>query len=349
MRLFRFLLCLFAATLFGQNVDTGSGHRQFDNTCSVCHGGDGMGGELGPAIVRRLQKLDDQQIKTVIHHGLPDRGMPAFPNLTEQELNNLVRFLRTLKFVRAPLLVRGVQTDSGAEIEGTVLNQSSEDLELQSKDGRIHLLRTAGGRFREVTSQTDWATYNGDVSGNRYSKLSQITPANVSQLATAWTYTLPDVSFLESTPLVVKGILYVTSANECYALDAGNGRHLWHFKRPRTKGVIGDASPGINRGVAWAGNRLFMVTDNAHLLALNRFTGDVEWETVMADWKQNYDSTSAPLIVGDYVISGTAGGEEGARGFVAAFDQATGKEVWRFWTVPKPGEPGSETWKGNAI
>ena len=92
-----------------------------------------------------------------------------------------------------------------------------------------------------------------------------------------------------------------------------------------------------------------MATDNAHLLSLNRFTGEVEWETELADWQQNYDTTSAPLIAGDLVISGTAGGEGGARGFLAAFDQATGKEVWRFWTVPAPGEPGSDTWKGNAI
>jgi len=92
-----------------------------------------------------------------------------------------------------------------------------------------------------------------------------------------------------------------------------------------------------------------MTTDNAHLLSLNRFNGEVEWESVLADWHQNYDTTSAPLVAGDLVISGTAGGEGGARGFLAAFDQATGKEVWRFWTVPAPGEPGSETWKGKAI
>jgi alcohol dehydrogenase (cytochrome c) len=92
-----------------------------------------------------------------------------------------------------------------------------------------------------------------------------------------------------------------------------------------------------------------MATDNAHLLSLNRLTGDVEWESVLADWQQNYDTTSAPLVAGDLVISGTAGGEGGARGFLAAFDKATGKEVWRFWTVPAPGEPGSETWKGKAI
>ena len=91
---------------------------------------------------------------------------------------------------------------------------------------------------------------------------------------------------------------------------------------------------------------MFQVTDNAHLIALNRFNGELLWETEMADWHQNYNGTSAPLVVGNLVISGLAGGDEGARGFVGAYDQTTGKEVWRFWTVPKPGEPGSETWKG---
>ncbi len=89
-----------------------------------------------------------------------------------------------------------------------------------------------------------------------------------------------------------------------------------------------------------------MLTDNAHLIALNRFTGDLMWETEMADSHLNYNGTSAPLTVGNLVISGTAGGDEGVRGFVAAYDQASGKQVWRFWTVPQPGEPGSETWKG---
>jgi len=101
-----------------------------------------------------------------------------------------------------------------------------------------------------------------------------------------------------------------------------------------------------NRGVALAGDRVFLAMDNAHLVALHRFTGQVVWDTELADWRQNYSSSSAPLTAGDLVIGGVTGGEAGANGFVAALDQATGKEVWRFWTVPKPGTKGSETWDG---
>ena len=166
-------------------------------------------------------------------------------------------------------------------------------------------------------------------------------------------FPLAGVTTIENTPVVVEGVMYVSSANECWALDAGSGKMIWHFQRPRTKGLAGNAAGGINRGVA-AGtgenaDRIFMLTDNAHIIALNRQSGELVWETEMADFHQNYNGTSAPLTVGNLVISGTAGGDEGARGFVAAFDQATGKEVWRFWTVPKPGEPLSETWKGNSL
>ena len=149
---------------------------------------------------------------------------------------------------------------------------------------------------------------------------------------------------LQVTPLVVNGVMYVTLANECYALDAGDGRQIWHYKRSLTKGQTGIAATGVNRGAAALGDRIFMSTDNGHLIALNRFTGALMWETAMVPANSNYNSTSAPLVVDNMVVSGIAGGDDGARGFVAAFDPATGKEVWRFWTVPAPGEPGSETW-----
>jgi alcohol dehydrogenase (cytochrome c) len=238
----------------------------------------------------------------------------------------------------------------GQRLSGLVLNESPLDLQLRTDDGRVHLLRPVGGKYRESTLQADWTTYNGDIKGNRYSQLQQITPQNVHKLAPKWIFTLDGATSRgQTTPIVVEGIMYVTSGNECWALDAGAGREIWHFQRPRTKGLVGNAAQGMNRGVAWGGDRVFMVTDNAHLLALNRFTGELLWETEMADWRQNYNATSAPLYVDNLVITGTAGGEQGARGFVAAFDSKEGKEVWRFWTVPRPGEPGSETWAGKAI
>ena len=322
------------------------GRRQYDNNCSVCHGGNGAGGELAPSILQRLPGLNDTELEDLLKKGIPDRGMPAFA-FGNQDMTELIGFLRTLRTERrapSPERKNVVLTD-GSTLEGVVLGESAVDLSLQTDDKQIHLLRVvAGDRYRPVTSQTDWQTYNGNVSGNRITSISQINPSNVKNVDLRWVFTLSGVSRLETTPVVVEGIMYVTSGNECYALDAGNGRELWHFQRPRTRGLVGNAAGGFNRGVARVGDRLFMVTDNAHLLALNRFTGAILWETEMADWRQNYNATSAPLIVGDLVVSGTAGGEQGVRGFLSAFDQATGKEVWRHWTVPAPGEPGSETW-----
>jgi alcohol dehydrogenase (cytochrome c) len=325
------------------------GRTQFDGHCAVCHGKRGNGGELGPAIVTRLANYNDRELGTLIHTGLPNSGMPA-NNLTDQETRSLISFLRSLKTSDDVVPERAkVALGGGRTLEGLVFNQSSQEMQLLTDDLRIHLLRKDDGDYREVTSQADWPTYHGQLSGNRYSELDQISKSNVARLTPNWIFSLVNTAPLEGTPIVVNGVMYMTSANECYALDAGSGRQIWHYQRPRTRNLVGNAAGGINRGAAVAGDYLFMVTDNAHIIALNRSTGRLLWETEMADWHLNYNATSAPLAVGSLVISGTSGGDEGARGFVAAFDQATGKEVWRFWTVPKPGEPGSETWKGDDI
>ena len=195
----------------------------------------------------------------------------------------------------------------------------------------------------------DWPTYHGQLGGNRHSLLSQITPKNINSLAPRWIFNGPGGRSLEVTPVVVDGAMYVTAVNTVYALDAATGRLIWTYSRPRTKGLVGDASSGINRGVAVLGNRVFIVTDNAHLLALHRLTGALLWDVEMADSLDQYGATSAPLVVRDLVISGVSGGDEGIRGFVSAYKAATGERVWRFWTVPAPGDPAAKTWRGKAM
>jgi alcohol dehydrogenase (cytochrome c) len=344
------LFCaLFPASIaLAQNPD--SGRQIFVSRCAGCHGSDGNGGELGPAIAARVPSRTDEDVRSVIKQGLSAAGMPAFSSLTDAETGELIRYLRTLRprTGSGPVRTRITLIDGGI-VEGLLLNHSALDLQLLGDDRKIHLFRKSGERYRAVTSQADWLSYNGQTSGSRYSPLAQITTSNVAHTVPKWIFSLPNTSRLQATPVVVNGVMYVTSANECYALDAGAGREIWHYQRPRTKGLVGNAAGGINRGVAVAGDRVFMVTDHAHLISLNRFTGALLWETEMADWRQNYNATGAPLAVGTLVVTGTSGGDEGVRGFVAAFDQTTGKEVWRFWTAPRPGEPRAETWQGKGI
>lgn len=336
-----------ALTALGAQT-TNPGRQQYERLCARCHGADGGGGEHGPAVVDRLASRTDAQLATLIRDGLPTRGMPP-SGIRVSQMGPLLAFLKTLRPEQPRRERLTIETTGGTTLTGAVLNRSARDLQLLDDEKRIHLLRPDGDRYRSVTSQSDWLTYHGLPGGNRFSALKQIDATNVERLAPAWIFPIAGSSRLQVTPVVVDGIMYVTNANECFALDAGTGRRLWHFHRPRTKGLAGDAAVGINRGVAVAAGRVFLVTDHAHLLALDRFTGELLWDTRMADWRENYGATSAPLAVGNLVISGTSGGDEGIRGFVAAFDQQTGTEVWRFWTVPKRGEPGSETWKGSAI
>jgi alcohol dehydrogenase (cytochrome c) len=334
-----------APVAFAQNVDPG--RREFESRCARCHGGDANGGEMGPSIATRLPTFDDKQLAQLILDGIPSKGMP--PNVVaDADMATLLKFLRGIER-RAddlPAVRMSVQTTDGRRLDGRVVGEGFDDLQLRTDDNRVHLLRRAGDRVRPVTSDHDWPTYNGDPGGNRYTTLTQIDKSNVARLAPRWVFSIPSAGQLQVTPVVVDGIMYVTAPNECYALDAGSGRQIWHFKRARTPGVAGGWA---NRGVSVAGDRVFLMTDHAHIIALNRFSGEMLWDTPLEDWRKNYAASSAPLPAGNLVITGVAGGEHGANGFVSALDQETGKEVWRFWTVPKPGEPGSETWKGKDI
>jgi alcohol dehydrogenase (cytochrome c) len=325
-----------------------AGRKVFETFCARCHGADGRGGDMGPPIASRLPALSDAAVMQLVHNGRIEKGMPPTP-MTLGQRRSLVVFLRTLEEDEDVVPPRRLEIEltDGTRLSGEVINEGFADQQLRTDDGRLHLLRREGARFREVTSVADWPTYNGETGGNRFTTLTQIDAASVGRLAPRWMFQLPEAGLLQTTPIVAGGIMYVTAPNECVALDAGTGRQVWRFKRPRTPGVVGGGS--ANRGAAVAGDRLFMVTDHAHLIALNRFTGEVLWDSEMGDFRKNYAASSAPLPAGDLVVSGVSGGEHGANGFVVAFDQATGREVWRFHTVPRPGEPGSETWGGKDI
>jgi alcohol dehydrogenase (cytochrome c) len=273
------LAALFVGTLALAQTDPG--RHEYETRCSRCHGADATGGEGGPNIQPQIAARSATELAAFLRVGRPTAGMPAF-DLPADEMTNLVAHLRTLapmSRTAPPTVVRKkIETTTGETLEGQVLNQGPLDLQLRTDDKQIRLLRKTGDRYRPVTSQTDWPTYNGDPSGNRYTKLSEINKDNVARLAPRWIFPMPNVSQIENTPVVVEGIMYVSSANECFALDAGSGRVIWHYQRARTKGVAGNAAIGFNRGVAWSGDRIFMLTDNAHLIALSRFNGELLWE-----------------------------------------------------------------------
>jgi alcohol dehydrogenase (cytochrome c) len=194
---------------------------------------------------------------------------------------------------------------------------------------------------------SNWLSYHGDYSGQRYTGLSQINTKNVDRLSAQWVFHSPNSNSLEGTPLVVNGVMYMTSANDAFALDARTGRSIWRYSRPVTEGLVDDASSHHNRGVGVWHSRVYMQTDNAHLLCLDARSGNLLWDVAYAQGNKNYGATSAPLVVRDKVLVGTSGGDDGVRGFIAAFDTTTGKEVWRFWTIPGPGEFGSSSWPGD--
>jgi putative heme-binding domain-containing protein len=274
----------------------------------------------------QFQSLQEEQISSIEDE--KESSMPPVRG-TPEELQNLIAYLGHLTGVKA----------------GTPIAGSSDD---------------RGIKFSELVDPKPgtWLTYNGNLTGNRYSELTEINTSNVSQLKLKWTFSiplwaqlLPDTPYyvenmkyfgLEVTPLVADGVMYLTGPHQAFAVDALTGRQLWHYSRPRTPGLVSDASLGTNRGAALLGDKIFMVTDNAHLIALNRTTGALVWEAIMPDEVQHYGSTVAPLVVKDMVIAGVSGGDWGIRGFLAAYKASTGERVWRFWTIPGKGDPGYE-------
>ena len=197
-------------------------------------------------------------------------------------------------------------------------------------------------------TSANWTSYNGDYTGRRYSSLHDINVANVAKLRAAWVFHPGNSKNLEATPVVINGVMYVTSANDVFALDARTGRIVWHYQRPISSGLLDDAAVHKNRGVAVWQHFVYSETDDAHLLCLDARSGGLRWDVEYAEKSKHYGATSAPLVVKGAVIVGTSGGDSGVRGFLAAYDAMTGKLRWKFWTIPGPGEFGSSSWPGDA-
>jgi PQQ-dependent dehydrogenase (methanol/ethanol family) len=340
--------------------------------CAQCHTAQGHGGSNGPDLSNIGQQATLAELDQSLQQ--PDARIAAGYGI-----------------VNVTLL-------DGSRLRGFARSQGAHDLQLQTLDGRLHLLLDReysqvvpekrslmpafGGtpeQYRdlvaflsrlggvtigpntaareEVAPQSidqilhpkpgDWPTYSGNVDGNRYSDLTGINVRNVGDLRPAWIHSLPYFG-LETTPLVIDGVMYVTGPNQVQALDGRTGREIWNYSRPRAAAgsIPGDAEKGANRGAAVLGDRIFFITDNAHLICLQRLTGALLWEVALGT--SRYGGTSPPLIAGNLVIAGVSGGDEAIRGMLAAYDASTGKQAWRFWTVPRAGEPGFESWKGDA-
>ena len=328
-------------------------------------------------------------LRDLIRTGIPGTGMPAFSLTDAElnSLVSFVETLRARVAKPAagapgagrgsappPLRAVSVTMKDGRRIGGVARYETLFDIGVQGDDGRFHSIAKStaaevrfdanpptdvtppartGVAFADIRTPRpgEWPSYNGLLSGNRHSALNQITTANVAGLTPKWTFHIPGQGqrSLQVTPVVIDGLMYVTAANEVWALDARTGREVWHYGRPRTPGLVDDPAAGLNRGVAVLGDRVFLQTDNARLIALHRLTGQLLWDVEMADSREHYGATGAPLAVNDLVIAGVSGGDAGVRGFLDAYRPSTGERAWRFWTVPAPGEPGSETWGGKAI
>ena len=208
-------------------------------------------------------------------------------------------------------------------------------------DGQVTSQRLVGA----AQEAQNWLMYSGNYASTRYSLLDQITPANVKDLKLRWAYQSPVAGNWQSTPLVVDGVMYLTQRpNDVVALDAATGRAFWLYRyTPAPDRIV--CCGANNRGLAILGDTLFMGTLDARLIAIDTKSGRPIWNTEVANTKSGYSLTLAPLVVKDNVIVGVGGGEYGIRGFVAAYDVKTGKEAWRFYTIPGPGEPGHETWE----
>ncbi len=369
-----------------------AGEQIYQKQCQTCHTVGGRGGANGPDLSAAGRELTIREMEQTLANPSSRKGQrsgascPSWAFCPDDPWAVVTARLRDGGSLRGFARSRGqhdlqLQTLDGKMVSLTAAEYTTLDFEktslmpafagtAQERQDLIAYLSTLGGvsvgpvrgsvapvtaaemmRVQQPTAG-EWPGYHGLPSGNRHSDLKQIDTGNAARLQPAWSYSLPHLG-LQTTPLVMDGIMYVTAPNQVCALDARTGREIWCYVRPRAQAtkISGDAAKGAQRGAAMLGDRVFFLTDDAHMIALHRLTGALLWQVFMpaAGAPGAYGATAAPLVAGDLVIGGVGGGDAPLLGFIAAYRATTGEEVWRFRTIPQRGEKGSETWGGKAV
>lgn len=305
--------------------DVAAGEQLFRQNCALCHGDQAIGGPGGPSLHTRIFRRgrSDWALYQTITLGLPGTAMPG-RQMARDDVWQLVSYLKR-----------------------SIVEQSESTTSSGSATTEIPIVPVNAADLRASEDHPEeWLTYSGSYNSHRHSRLDQINRQNVSQLRVEWERQFStSVEHVETSPIVRGSTMFVTEPpNRVLALDAASGRVLWTFSRDLPSRLPLCCGP-VNRGVAILGDRVFVGTLDAHLIALDASTGKVVWDVAVADNSNGYSITGAPLALEDMVVTGVGGGEFGIRGFVDAYDAATGKRRWRFYTIPAVGEPGSETWE----
>jgi len=306
--------------------DVSAGEVLYRENCTICHGQDGQRGTAPVLADGGYQTGDsDWAVFRTIRDGVEGTGMRP-QSLSEREI------WQTISYLRQPTEAKSVQA-----------------LGITSSLRPFRPV-TASRLTNAANEPENWLTYSGSYDGHRFSELQQINKRNVASLALQWAYQSEPKETMrqETTPLVADGRMYLTEQEGRVAvLDAATGEVLWRYQK-KLPDDIAMCCGRVNRGVALSGDRLYFNTPDAHLVALDAQTGQLIWDVEKADHRLAYSSTAAPLAVKDLVIAGVAGGEFGVRGFLDAYDAQTGERVWRFNTIPSPGESGHDTWSGDS-
>jgi len=304
--------------------DRREGARIFNERCAGCHGSDGAGGPHSPSLTRSTYHRGDSDltIYKVLRDGIPGTSMPG-AGLPIRQLLQVTAHVKSLQ--------ASVQEPRHAEMPRLAIQVSSERL------------KAAG------TKPDEWLMYSGSYNGWRHSPIAEITPANVSALRVRWVKQFDSNDpFIQATPLVIGGAMFmVAPASTVSALDVKTGDVIWEYKRTIPNNLPLCCGRN-NRGLAVYENAVFLGTLDGYLVAINASDGKVIWQTLVASPGEGYTITGAPLAVNGSIVVGIAGGEYGTRGFLAAYDASTGRQQWRFSTIPGPGEVGHETWENDA-